>query len=243
MTLSVCFSCMHTVKLVFWPYYSHRFVYTVFPSHTFTSLLTLVVHLPFLILLWSYFRNILPELHMVCVHFESFIVILCITVFITTDKAKASRGGGKVSVLKHSSRLHFFPWLGCSVFSKPAGNGLVSSPTEMPAVRVPRTRTWTSNSGAGEVANGSLQDSLVALRRKDGPVEGQDGWRASPDPKAAKTQSRVLIRKLVGANARHVRCCCRTCACLNPRLDSSIGLDSRPCLNPLLDSRPCCWSV
>jgi hypothetical protein len=42
------------------------------------------------------------------------------------------------------------------VFSKPTGNGLVSNPTE----------TWTSYSGAGEVANGSLQYSLAALNEE-----------------------------------------------------------------------------
>ena len=38
--------------------------------------LTLVGNLLFLIHLWSYFRGNLPELHMMCVHFENFIVLL-----------------------------------------------------------------------------------------------------------------------------------------------------------------------
>jgi hypothetical protein len=58
--------------------------------------------------------------------------------------------------------------MGCSVFSKPTDDGLVSNPTATPSVRAPspRTRTWTSDGDAGDVASGSLQFSLTALNEE-----------------------------------------------------------------------------
>ena len=70
----------YTVGLMFYKnlhnegYYSHRFDSL---SYLYLVFQTLVEHLLLLIHLWSYFLNILSERHMVCVHFESFIVLLC----------------------------------------------------------------------------------------------------------------------------------------------------------------------
>ena len=58
--------------------------------------------------------------------------------------------------------------MGCSVLSKPTDDGLVSNPTVMPSVRVPssRTRTWTIDGNADDLANGNLQFSLASLNEE-----------------------------------------------------------------------------